>query len=546
MRLAIDFGTTNSVVAAWRNGAVIEAENGPPNPDAIEILALPGLSERPDPPSNGQPALIPSLLYVLDGDQGRTAAGQAVREQGLDQRADNRLFRNFKRGIAVTSDVSPAAPRRIDGARWGDRDAGRTFFQHILDALPYTTDEIEQLVLTAPVAAFEDYLGWLSGTMDAIAPDLPSVRLVDEATAAALGYAVTEPGAVVLVFDFGGGTLGLSLVQLPESNENTGGFLGRFRSPRQQAARVIAKAGKVLGGSDIDQWLLAEVLDRTGLTRESLGSDYAALLTRCEEAKIALSSADHTSLEFAAGDEAFSLTITRAELEAALESNQFYTALRHMVDKVMHIARQQGVFREDVDAVLLVGGSSLIPAVEATLAAYFRHTPILMHKPFTAVVEGALLLASGYGLDDYLIHSYGLRYLDETSGEHAYDEIIPAGARYPSEYPVGVVLSTAHADQAEIEFVIGEISTDSVALVEVQYEDGQAVFVAQADESQQQIRALNANTPLVIPLHGQSDPGEDRVKAAFTIDADRNLRVTATDLRTRKRLARDQVVAALR
>jgi molecular chaperone DnaK (HSP70) len=156
---------------------------------------------------------------MMDGDQ--TVAGQTVRALGLDQRVDNRLFRNFKRGVAV----SPAPlPRRIDGVLWGDRDAGQRFIRHLLDALPYPMDEIEQLVLTAPVAAFEDYLAWLSGTMNTIAPDVPLVRLVDEATSAALGYAVTEPGAVVLVFDFGGGTLGLSLVQLPESNEKAGDF----------------------------------------------------------------------------------------------------------------------------------------------------------------------------------------------------------------------------------------------------------------------------------------------------------------------------------
>ncbi len=536
MRLAIDFGTTNSVVAAWRDAAT-----SPPDFDAIEILDLPGLSEPPAASLAERPALIPSLLYVAEGD--RTVAGYAVRVSALDQRADNRLFRNFKRGIAV----SPAPPpRRIDGTQWRDRDAGRCFIRHLMEALPYALDEIEQLVLTAPVAAFEDYLAWLSGTMDTIAPQMPPVRLVDEATAAALGYAVTEPGAVVLVFDFGGGTLGLSLVQLPESNEKTGGFLGRFRNPRQQAARVIAKAGKVLGGSDIDQWLLADVLARTGLTRESLGSDYAALLTRCEEAKIALSTADRVALEFGAGGESFSLEITRAELESVLEANQFYVALRHIIDKVMHTARQQGVFKEDVDAVLLVGGSALIPAVETTLAGYFRHTPILMHKPFTAVVEGALLLAAGHGLDDYLIHSYGLRYLDETTGEHAYDEIIPAGARYPSDHPVEVMLSAAHADQAEIELVIGEISTDAVALVEVQYEDGQAVFVAKAEESQQQIKVLNVDFPAVIALKPGGHPGEDRIKVAFTVDADRMLRVTVTDLKTWKTLMRDQAVVVLR
>lgn len=541
-RLAIDFGTTNSVVASWRDGTVSTASGATPTPDTIDILALPDLSDTATADQPGRPLLIPSLLYVADGEQPHTIAGQAVRDQGLDHLTDKRLFRNFKRGIAA----SPAPPpRQIDGVRWGDREAGQQFIRHLWEALPYPPDEIEQMVLTAPVAAFEDYLGWLASAMNAIAPDLSVVRLVDEATAAALGYAVTEPGAVVLVFDFGGGTLGLSLVELPENNENAGGFLGRFRNPRQQAARVIAKAGKVLGGSDIDHWLLDEVLLRTGLTRDMLGSDYAALLLRCENAKIALSSAERTTLDFTVDDQAYSVNLTRADLETVLESNQFYVALRHVIDKVMHTARQQGVFKEDVDAVLLVGGSSLIPAVETTLAAYFRHTPILMHKPFTAVVEGALLLASGYGLDDYLIHSYGLRYLDG-AGTHAYDEIIPAGARYPSEHPVEIVMSAAHADQREIEFVIGEISTESVALVEVQYEDGQAVFVAQADESQQQIKALNADAPTVIGLEPGGTPGEDRIKATFTVDADRTLRVTVTDLKARRKLARDQRVAALR
>ena len=106
-----------------------------------------------------------------------------------------------------------------------------------------------------------------------------------------LGYAITEPGALVLVFDFGGGTLDLSLVQLPENREHTGGFLSMFRRTpsSRHAARVMAKAGRVIGGSDVDHWLLAEVLRQTRLTIDQLGHDYAALLTHCEQAKIDLS-----------------------------------------------------------------------------------------------------------------------------------------------------------------------------------------------------------------------------------------------------------------
>ena len=212
MKLAIDFGTTNSVVAQWNAD----------ERDPIRVLALPELSDDPLP-------LIPSLVYVEQA--GQAVAGQAVRARGLDQRPDNRLFRNFKRGIVA----SPApAPRPIDGVLWGDREAGREFVKHVLDALPVDRAEIEQLVLTAPLSAFEDYLAWLSAIMEQIAPDLPPVRVVDEATAAALGYAVTEPGAVVLVFDFGGGTLGLSLVQLPQHKDQTGGFLGRLNDANRR------------------------------------------------------------------------------------------------------------------------------------------------------------------------------------------------------------------------------------------------------------------------------------------------------------------------
>jgi molecular chaperone DnaK (HSP70) len=523
MKLAIDFGTTNSVIAQWGEGE-------------IEVLALSGLS------APGMP-LIPSLVYVEDGHTAQTIAGQAVCERGLDQRPDNRLFRNFKRGIVA----SPApAPRPVDGVLWGDRDAGQEFLHHVLKTLPVSAAETEQLVLTAPVAAFEDYVAWLSGTMEQIAPDLPPVRLVDEATAAALGYAVTEPGAIVLVFDFGGGTLGLSLVQLPEHREQTGGFLGRLRNPRQQAARVIAKAGRVLGGSDIDQWLLADVLRRTGLTREALGNDYPALLTRCERAKIALSTAERVPLEFTAGGQAYQVLLTRADLETLLEDNQFFAALRHVVDKAMHTARQEGIFREDIHAVLLVGGVSLMPSVQTALQNYFGETAIRAHKPFTAVVEGALLIAAGYGLDDYLVHSYGLRYLSEETNTHAYDELIPMGTRCPSEKPFEVFLSTAHPGQREIEFVIGEISTEAVSLVEVTYEDGQAVFVAKTGENMQRITPLNADMPTVAQVPPGQTPGEERLRALFTVGDQRQLRLTVTDVKQRKRLLNDAPVVTLR
>ncbi|MCU0496601.1 MAG: Hsp70 family protein [Anaerolineae bacterium] len=530
-KLAIDFGTTNSVIAHWR----VEGEE-------TEILAIPTLSYSGE---KDLPSVVPSLLYVADGAAGAVICGQAVREQGLDAQRNNRLFRNFKRGIVA----SPAPePRQIDGKLWADRDAGREFVKKVIHSLPFKDSEIEQLVLTAPVASFEGYLQWLNDVIDDIAPD--KIRVVDESTAAALGYAVTKPGAVVLVFDFGGGTLDLSLVQLPENREKTGGFLQRLRkgNANQHTAKVIAKAGRIIGGSDIDQWLIAEMLKRTGQTPQSLGNEYATLLTRCEHAKILLSTQEKADVNFQGENQAYTVTITREELEKLLEDNGFYTTLRRVVDKVMHVARQRGIFKEDIHYVLMVGGTSLMPSVQRTLGQYFTDMAVRADKPFTAVAEGALQVAAGFGLEDYLIHSYGLRHLNAETGEHAYDEIIPMGSRYPTTTPIEVVLGAAHDQQIEIEFVIGEIDTESLSMVEVKYEDGQAVFVAKGGDVEQKIIPLNEAEALkaLAKLQPAGKAGEDRLKAQFSINDRRQLRLTVIDMQTNKEILKDVALVTLR
>jgi molecular chaperone DnaK (HSP70) len=527
-KLAIDFGTTNTVIARW-----VEEASAP------ELLSLSVIGSASH---DDLPPVVPSVLYVSDGKVGEISIGQAVRDQELDVRKDNRLFRNFKRGIVAAP--SPE-PRFLDQVAWGDATAGQYFLRRLIDALPYPFDEIEQLVLTTPVASFEGYLTWLNSIVDEHAPD--KIRIVDESTAAALGYMVTKPGAIVLVFDFGGGTLDMSLVELPESREHTGGFLRRLLrgNPNKHTARVIAKAGRIIGGSDVDQWLLAEVLKRTGVTTKDLGANYARLLTECERAKIALSTSETGSVRFEAAGKSYDVHITREEFEQLLEEQGFYASLRRVVDKVMHVARQRGIFKEDIHYVLLVGGTSLMPSVQSTLKQYFTDLAVRAEKPFSAVAEGALLVAAGYGLEDYLAHSYGLRHLDPLTGEHHYDEIIPMGSRYPIEAPVEVLLGAAHDAQTEIEFIVGEIDTDSVAMIEVKYEDGQAVFVAQANSSAQQIIPLNENNTALAKLIPPGVVGEDRLKAAFSVDDRRQLRLTVTDLHTQEPLLHDVVVATL-
>ncbi len=541
-KLAIDFGTTNSVIARWD-----EASN------QGQTLNLPGISLA----GSAGVFLVPSLLYVRDGREDDFLVGQEVRSQQLDREPGNRLFSNFKRTIGAETLLES---RVIDGVPWTDEQAGQRFLRRLLDSLPYPADEIEQLVITVPVAAFEGYTAWLSRSIEGLPAE--RIRIVDESTAAALGYAVTEPGAIVLVIDFGGGTLDLSLVRLPESREKTGKILYTSMSNDQggQKAQVIAKAGVSLGGSDIDQWLLKEILERSRISAQDLGAGYSALLSACERAKIALSTSDETRIEFQTGNGAeHSIPFTRAELEALLAQNGLYTSLKQALEKVIGLAHQKGVYREDIRHVLLVGGTALIPSVQQTLDGFFRaitkrqrksitqmpswpvatwsveNTSIRVDKPFTAVAEGALQVSAGFGLDDQLAHGYGLRYID-ADGQQQFDEIIPMGSKVPLEKPVSLLLSASRAGQQTVEFVIGEIDTDAVASVEVQYEGGHAVFVAQAGANARQIVPLNAGEPLTVVLSPPGEPGKERLRAEFHLDTARHLRLTVTDLKTRKKL----------
>jgi molecular chaperone DnaK (HSP70) len=209
----------------------------------------------------------------------------------------------------------------------------------------------------------------------------------------------------------------------------------------------------------------------------------------------------------------------------------------------MYAARQQSVYKEDLRCVLLVGGTALMPSVQRTLANYFKNLPLRADKPFTAVAEGALQVAAGAGLDDYIVHSYGLRYLDVETGCPQYDEVIPMGSRYPSLKPVEVILSAAHDQQQEMEFAIGEIDTDAVAMIDVKYEDGEEVFVAQANTAATEIVPLAE--PLIVRLDPPGLPGEDRLRALFSIDERRQLRLSVTDLKTQATMIHDTVIASL-
>lgn len=509
-RLAFDFGTTNSLLMA------LDAQT-----NCAQPMELPGLSQSA---ANGCP-LLPTLLYVEDGSLGQVTVGQAVRNAGLDQRRDNRLFRNFKRNLMSAGSQEP---RLIDGTPWNDKDAARHFLRAVLAALPCPLDEVERWVMTVPVAASEAYIAWINQTMAALPVPL---QVVDESTAAALGYAVAQPGARVVVFDFGGGSLDLSLVQLStkKSAKNQHGL-----------ARVMAKAGVTLGGSDIDQWLLAWSLEQCGLSVEALGYDYPRLLSACEAAKIALSLSEEVPLNFSASGKDYSLLARRQMFEDLLQKNGMPIAIRRVLDKLFSAAQQRGLFREDVSHVLMVGGTSLIPSVQRAVQDYFGVQRVRVDKPFNAVAEGALQVALGLGLEDYLMHSYGLRTLDRKTGLHRYEEVVAMGSCIPSETTVEVQLEASQPGQRMVEFVIGEVNSEALEAAEVRYQGGQTALVAKAGEQVEQIIPLNLDEKATrVQLNPPGQPGKVCLQAHFSVDIRRQLRLTVIDPRTRRELLHD-------
>ncbi|BAU41995.1 Hsp70 family protein [Leptolyngbya sp. O-77] len=253
MPYAIDFGTSNTVIARWN------AATQQPETVVLDRLSL---------QLGGNPPLVPSLLYVEDAAAGKTLAGQTVRDRGLDLSRDPRFFRNFKRGVGA--EIQGFLPD-LDGRSVSFEQVGEWFLAQVIGQLQHTDPDLETLVFTVPVDSFEAYRLWLARACESL--NVQQVRMLDEPTAAALGYGLAG-GSTLLVVDFGGGTLDLSLVRLEKSPSGAKplGVLLKWgqktlaeSGQKSKTARVLAKQGKTWAGADIDNWLADHFATEQGL-----------------------------------------------------------------------------------------------------------------------------------------------------------------------------------------------------------------------------------------------------------------------------------------
>jgi molecular chaperone DnaK (HSP70) len=525
MVYAIDFGTSNTVITRW-NAATQQPET----------LTLPGFSLK----LADNPPLIPSLLYVENAAQGTVLAGQTVRDRGLDLKTDSRFFRNFKRGIGA--EIQGFLPE-LDGQTVSFEQAGAWFLTTLIQQIQATDPALDSLVVTVPVDSFEAYRNWLTQVSRSLQID--EIRLLDEPTAAALGYGLTQTGTL-LVIDFGGGTLDLSLVKLEGKTETKPvGFLLKWgqkvledSTQRPKLARVLAKAGQNLGGADIDQWLTdhfaAEGIAPSPLT-----------LRLAERLKIKLSQQSE-AIEVYFNDETFEsyeLKLDQTQFNQLLQDNQFFSRLDESMSQVLQQARRQGLEPGDIDAVLLVGGTAQIPAVKSWVEQHFPAEKIRCDRPFEAIAQGALQIAQGMEVKDYLYHSYGIRYWDRRNNCHAWHPLIKSGQPYPMPDSVELLLGASLENQPSIELVIGELGSDTGS-TEVFFDGDRLITRAVASAAVQPLNDSDS-ARTIAQLTPPGYPGSDRIKVLFRVDESRFLRMTVEDLLTAQTLVDDQTVVRL-
>ena len=518
--IIIDFGTSNTVICTT---------------DAItqqpRTLKFDSLSRR-----FNEVSVIPSQVFVKS--QNNLIFGEPVRAQRLGFSQPQRFFQAFKRDLAA--DFVPPA-RVLDDVNYSAEAISELFLQEIWSHVKQQL-EPSKVIFTVPVGAFERYLHWFNGLGEKL--DIPELQIVDESTAAALGYAVKRPGSLVLVVDFGGGTLDLSLVRTVKSNSQSSSV----------RAEVIAKSDAFVGGIDIDNWIVEDYLRKTSSSREVVGEvGYQNLLEIAETLKMKLST-DNEAKEAWFDDENFmshELQLNRDEFADILENRQLLEQLRQTLDEVLAIALSKGIGKADIAQVLLVGGSCQIQAVQQLIISYFGKQKVKLDKPFEAVAHGGLALNEMVEIDDYLRHSYAIRLWEPHSKNYSYMTLIEKGTNYlgdndkKARISEPLILQAAIEGQKEIRLDIGEIAEMSQA--EVTY-DSEGRMTSSHLVKQETYRSLDTQHQQVCIAHlePRGELGIDRVSVQFGVNEQRMLVATVRDLLTGKTLVVREAIAKLK
>jgi len=526
-RLAIDFGTSNTVVAVWDEAR----QEGVP----LHVPDYGSLYQH----GNERVSVIPSLINYT-ADRRRWVGNQVIRHNLYHS---ERTFRWMKRYIANRIPIK----KPLDGREISYFDAGRDFLSSVL---LFAAQELaigdEEVALTAPVEAFEHYEDWLTEVAEAAG--MPRFRLIDEPSAAALGYgAHIQPGDVYFIFDFGGGTLDVAVVLIEEEEQ----------AQRGRRCRVLGKAGADVGGATIDQWLFQEVLRRNN--RSDADEDVCqisnALLVECEQAKERLSSRERVDVSVMNPHTGavLSAELTRNDFEGLLRQQQLFSTINQTIRRALNFARERGYSEDDIKAVLMVGGSSLIPSVQNTVKDFFGQERVMLNRPLDAVARGAAAFIAGVDFYDYIQHDYAIRYVNPQKGDYDYWIIVQRGTHYPTQEAVArFTVKASYDGQTRLGIAIFEVGerrpSSSGQPVELVFDPAGAARIRQLTPDEEDRRTyfwMNENSPTFLVASPPARQGESRFQVEFGIDGNKRLLINARDLKTGQTTHRDYPVVKL-
>ena len=382
--IGIDLGTTNSCVAVMDGGVAKIIENSEGNRTTPSIIAYPKDSDE---------------ILV-----GQPAKRQAVTNPENTLYAIKRLIGRRFEEDAVQKDID-LVPYKIIKAKNGDawvevkgkKMAAPEISARVIQKMKQTAEdylgtEVTEAVITVP-AYFNDSQRQATKDAGKIA-GLDVKRIINEPTAAALAYGVdkTMGDKKVAVYDLGGGTFDVSIIEMEDIDG-------------EKHFEVLSTNGDTfLGGEDFDQriinYLVEEFKKEQGfdLTKDAMALQ--RLKEAAEKAKIELSSSEQTEVSLpyitadASGPKHLNIKITRAKLESLVDD-----LLKRSIEPCKTALKDAGLSSGDVDEVILVGGQTRMPKVQKMVQDFFGKEPKKDLNPDEAVAMGAAIQAGVLGGD---------------------------------------------------------------------------------------------------------------------------------------------------